>query len=221
MRPHTDSQIASIPMQLVGPVEIISEEVTGRVSVPLATFESPLWPSTHRGALLSQTAGGIRAVIVDDRMTRSILVETNTATDTYRIYLAIQQQKTAMQQIVGKSSRFAKLIDMHAQLVGSMLYLRFEFLTGDASGHNMATIASDNLLQWLLQQYPALRYVTISGNFCTDKKVSAVNGILGRGKNVIAELTIPRSLCQQKLRTTPLQLVDLHVKMNLIGSIVA
>ena len=53
-----------------------------------------------------------------------------------------------------KASRFAKLIDMHAQIVGSLLYLRFEFTTGDAAGHNMVTLASDRMLDWILNHYP-------------------------------------------------------------------
>ncbi|EKD71043.1 MAG: hypothetical protein ACD_46C00290G0002, partial [uncultured bacterium] len=166
-------------------------------------------------------AGGIHATIIDERMTRSVLVEADTAAEVYAVYLNIQQQRDTLQNIVSKCSRFAKLIDLHAQIVGSLLYLRFEFLTGDAAGHNMVTLASDHLLNWILQQYPTLHYVSISGNFCTDKKASAVNGILGRGKNVIAEVTISRELCRRLLRTTPEKMVDLNIKKNLIGNIVA
>jgi hydroxymethylglutaryl-CoA reductase (NADPH) len=59
----------------------------------------------------------------------------------------------------------------------------------------------------------------VSGNFCTDKKVSSVNSILGRGKHVIAELLIPRDIVEKSLRTTPEKIVDLNIKKNLIGSI--
>jgi hydroxymethylglutaryl-CoA reductase (NADPH) len=38
---------------------------------------------------------------------------------------------------------------------------------------------------------------------------------------VVAEITIPRALCLQELRTTPEQLVDLHIKKNLIGTMLA
>ncbi len=46
----------------------------------------------------------------------------------------------------------------------------------------MVTKAADALMKWLLHEYPLLSYISISGNYCTDKKVCAVNGILGRGK---------------------------------------
>jgi hydroxymethylglutaryl-CoA reductase (NADPH) len=85
----------------------------------------------------------------------------------------------------------------------------------------MVTLAADRLLEWLLTRYPQLRYVSISGNYCTDKKVSAVNGILGRGKNVVAEVTISPQLCQRFLKTTPEKIVALNIKKNLLGNIVA
>lgn len=214
--------IAAIPMQVVGPVRIISAEVNDEeVPLPLATFETPLWPSTNRGARVCTKAGGIRATVVDERMTRSILVEADSAADVHQVYLDIQNQKSTLQEIISASSRFAKLIDMNAQIVGSLLYLRFELLTGDASGHNMVTLASDHMLEWILKKYPVLRYVSISGNYCSDKKVSAVNGILGRGKNVIAEVTISRHLCQRYLKTTPEKIIDLNIKKNLLGNIIA
>jgi len=214
-------QTAAIPMRLVGPVRIISKEIDDAVPLPLATFESPLWPSTHRGARVCNQAGGIRATIVDERMSRSVLVEADSAAEVHQVYLNLQQQKPRLQEIISQSSRHARLLDLNAQIVGSMLFLRFEFLTGDAAGHNMVTLASDRILDWILSAYPALRYVSISGNFCTDKKASAVNGILGRGKNVIAEVTLPHLLCQRMLKTTPEKIVELNIKKNLLGNIVA
>jgi len=221
MRWQNQDLIASIPMRLVGPIQITGPEVNDSVPLPLATFETPLWPSTHRGALACNKAGGIQAVIIDERMSRSILVEADSAVEVHQAYLSIREQKEKLQEVISASSRFAKLIDMHAQVVGSMLYLRFELLTGDASGHNMATLAADRMLEWILNEYPVLRYVTISGNYCSDKKASAVNGILGRGKHVVAEVTLPRELCERQLKTTPEKVVELNIKKNLLGNIVA
>ena len=208
-------------MRVVGPVKIVSTEVNEDVYLPLATLESPLWPSTHRGARVCSHAGGIRAVMIDERMTRSVLVEADTAQAVYQVYQSIQQQKEQLQAVISETSRFATLIDMHAQIIGSMLYLRFELLTGDAAGHNMVTLASDRMLEWLLLEYPQLRYVSISGNFCSDKKTSAVNGLFGRGKNVIAEVTLSRAICRGMLKTTPEKMAEINLKKNLLGNIVA
>jgi hydroxymethylglutaryl-CoA reductase (NADPH) len=221
MRWQNKEQIATIPMRVVGPVRINHPLVNEDVPIPLATFESPLWPSTHRGARVCTQAGGINAIITDERMTRSVLLEADSASEVHQAYLDIKQQQETLQKLISETSRYAKLIDMHAAYVGSMLYLRFELLTGDAAGHNMVTLASDRMLEWILDKYPVLRYVSISGNFCSDKKVSAVNGILGRGKHVIAEVTISRELCARSLRTTPEKIVELNIKKNLLGNIMA
>src|SRR3990167_8303813 len=177
MRWQNTQEIAAIPMCVVGPVRIISKEIDEEVGLPLATLESPLWPSTNRGARVCTAAGGIRAVIVDERMTRSVLIEADSVEHLHAAYLDLQQRHDELQQVISANSRFAKLLDMNAQIIGSLMYLRFELLTGDAAGHNMVTLASDNMLEWILQHYPKLRYVSVSGNFCSDKKTSAVNGI--------------------------------------------
>jgi hydroxymethylglutaryl-CoA reductase (NADPH) len=221
MRWQTSEEVASIPMRSVGPVKIIGPEVDAEVLLPLATFETPLWPSTHRGARVCTHAGGIRAVIVDERMTRSIVLEADNIILASEAVLNILQHKEAMQTIISETSRFARLLDIQSQLVGNLIYLRFEYNTGDAAGHNMATLATDRLLEWIMVRFPHLKYVSISGNYCSDKKAGAVNGILGRGKYVITEVTISRELCRRFLKTTPEKMVQLNIKKNLLGNILA
>ena len=215
------SPTAAIPMKTIGPVKIIGNEVTTEVNVPLATYEAPLWPSTNRGARVTREAGGINATIIKDCMTRSVLFEATHPAYALKVISELQSRKIELAKIVASTSRHAQFLDMHEQIVGNLLFLRFEFFTGDASGHNMVTKASDHLMTWILANYPELTYVSISGNFCTDKKASAVNGILGRGKYVFSESLIPRRLCQQGLKTTPEKIVDLNIKKNLIGTLLA
>lgn len=214
-------QFAQIPMQSVGPFKLLGDVVCDDLMVPMATYETPLWPSVARGARVSAHAGGIRVTVIDERMTRSILLEAEHAGEALQHLRQIQARQADLQAVVAQTSRFAQLIEMNSQVVGNLIYLRLEFTTGDASGHNMVTNAADKLIPWILEQYPALSYVSISGNYCTDKKVSAVNGILGRGKYVVCETTLPRKLCQRFLKTTPEAIVDLHIKKDLIGSIVS
>ncbi|MFD4355307.1 hydroxymethylglutaryl-CoA reductase [Nocardia sp. NPDC058518] len=217
-----DMSYAAVPLQWVGPVRITGNVVDDAVDVPLATYETPLWPSVGRGARISTLAEkGIVATLIDERMTRSILLE---ADDAYTAYTTVQQLEARMaelQEVVSGSSRFARLIDLHHQIAGNLLFLRFEFTTGDASGHNMATLASDHLMDHILSTMPGVRYGSISGNYCTDKKATAVNGILGRGKNVITELLVPREVVGQRLHTTAAQVVQLNIRKNLIGTLLA
>ena len=68
-------EVVSIPVKTIGPVKITGPELDTQVRVPLATYETPMWPSTNRGASVTQRCGGVHCIILDDRMTRSILLE--------------------------------------------------------------------------------------------------------------------------------------------------
>ncbi|HID00294.1 MAG TPA: hydroxymethylglutaryl-CoA reductase [Piscirickettsiaceae bacterium] len=211
---------AQIPMQWVGPLRLRGD-IMAEVEAPLATYETPLWPSVNRGARVSAHAGGIHITLVDARMSRSITLQAPDAAQARAAAEAISADIAALQQVVSETSRFAQLIEVHPKIIGNLLILRLDFTTGDAAGHNMVTQAADQLIPYLLARYPFLRYVSISGNFCTDKKVSAVNALYGRGKYVVAETWLPERLVKRFLKTTPQKLVALHIKKNLLGSIAA
>lgn len=215
-------QHAAVPMRWVGPIRISGNVLAAEREVPLATYETPLWPSVRRGAKVSmQVAGGIRATLIDERMSRSVLFETDDAGVALHAWQQLQRRLPELQQVVSGSSRFARLIDLHGQIAGNLLFVRFELTTGDASGHNMVTLAAERLQDFILREYPQLRYGSISGNFCSDKKPTAVNGILGRGKNVVAEIVLPRAVVSRWLRSTPEKIVTLNVRKNLIGTLLA
>jgi hydroxymethylglutaryl-CoA reductase (NADPH) len=213
---------AQIPMQFVGPVRLSGDVIEGDYEVPLATYETPLWPSVNRGARVSMNcSGGIRCTVVDDRMTRSVLFEAPDAAAALQSLQKIKAGFSSLAKIVNGTSRFAELIDLHSQIAGNLLFLRFEFTTGDAAGHNMCTQAAEALMNHIVEYHPDLRYASISGNYCSDKKATAVNGILGRGKYVVAELAIPGKVCRRYLKTTPEQVVQLNIRKNLIGTMLA
>ncbi|GAB2713234.1 hydroxymethylglutaryl-CoA reductase [Nocardia thraciensis] len=217
-----DHDSATIPLAWIGPVRLSGTTVTGEFDVPLATFETPLWPSVRRGARISTlTEHGVLATIVDDRMCRSILLEADNAATAHTAVDRLLDDFDALRDIVATGSRYARLIDMHHQIAGNLLFLRFEFTTGDAAGHNMTTQAADQLTAWILTRIPGLRYGSVSGNYCTDKKASAVNGILGRGKNVVTEITVPREVVEQRLHTTADRIATLNTRKNLVGTTLA
>jgi hydroxymethylglutaryl-CoA reductase (NADPH) len=221
MKPDSEVTAAPIPMRKVGPVRLAGPETEGEFLVPLATFETPLWPSVERGARVAAQAGGIRAVVLDERMTRSVLVDAPGAEGARDLVAFLETHRADLAQVAAGTSRFAQLKDVHCEVVGHLVFVRFEFSTGDAAGHNMATRAADALLGWILEQRPECAYGSISGNYCCDKKPSAVNGILGRGKYVVAEATIPRRLVERYLHTTPEKIAELNVRKNWIGTTLA
>lgn len=224
---HAETFSTGVPTRWVGPLRVSGDAVApdapyAEISVPLATYESPLWPSVGRGASISrELESGIRTVIVDERMSRSVLFVTENAVVAEHAAGLVAERFEELQQVVSQGSRHARLIEAHPEIVGNLLFIRFAFHTGDASGHNMATKASDALMQHILAWNIGLEYGSISGNFCSDKKATAVNGILGRGRNVVAEMLIPHEVVERRLRTTAKQMVDLVVRKNLVGSTIA
>lgn len=215
--------VTLIPTRWVGPVRILWDGQDFEQELPLATFESPLWPSVARGARITRLAGGLRCTVISDQMTRSLLLEARHAGEALELVTSLKAHMDDLQAVVATTSRFAKLVALDYQINAKLIYLRLSFATGDAAGHNMVTKASDAIASWIMQSYASyeLRYLSVSGNYCSDKKVSAVNGILGRGKHVVAELRISREICEKQLRTSPEAIVELNIKKNLIGSMLA
>ncbi|KAJ5139226.1 Hydroxymethylglutaryl-CoA reductase class I/II substrate-binding [Penicillium bovifimosum] len=66
-----------------------------------------------------------------------------------------------------------------------------------------------------------MNIITLSGNYCTDKKPSALNWIDGRGKGVVAEAIIPANVVRDVLKSDVDSMVQLNVSKNLIGSALA
>ena len=217
------SDFSQIPLKRVGLIRLEGPLLQGEFFVPLATYETPLWASCNRGAKISRLSGGISVICTHESMSRSILVEGPSAVRLHEIIQDLQRPESFKQlaEEVSQSSRFATLQQLTYHLVGRQLFIRINIYSGDASGHNMSTKAAENILNWILRTYPELSYVSLSGNACSDKKVSAINGLLGRGKSMIAEIIIPRAVLQKHCRTTPEKMVDLNLKKNLLGSHIA
>ncbi|GAA0463477.1 hydroxymethylglutaryl-CoA reductase [Streptomyces olivaceiscleroticus] len=214
--------VTHVPLRWVGPLRISGNTATGEVEVPLATYESPLWPSVGRGARISRLVeSGIRATLLDERMTRSVLVEASDAATARTAALAVDGRIDELREVTRTTSRYAQLLAVRHEVCGPLLFLRFEFSTGDASGHNMVTLAADRLLAHLLDTVPGIRYGSVSANYCTDKKPTAINGILGRGKNVSAEILVPRQVVGDRLHTTAARIERLNIDKNLVGTLLA
>lgn len=99
--------------------------------------------------------------------------------------------------------------------------MRFSCSTGDAMGMNMVSKGVQNVLDYLQADFPDMDIISISGNFCSDKKPAAVNWIEGRGKSVVCEATIKEEVVKKVLKTSVAALVELNMIKNLAGSAVA
>lgn len=62
---------------------------------------------------------------------------------------------------------------------------------------------------------------SISGNYCTDKKPSAINWLEGRGKSVVCEAIISGEQVEKTLKTSVKSMVQMNIEKNYIGSAMA
>lgn len=69
--------------------------------------------------------------------------------------------------------------------------------------------------------FPEMRVISLSGNYCTDKKPAAINWIEGRGKSVVAEGIVPGQVVKSILKTTVQDICKLNISKNLVGSSMA
>jgi hydroxymethylglutaryl-CoA reductase (NADPH) len=113
-----------------------------------------------------------------------------------------------------------KLLYIDTYLAAKFAFLRFNFSTGDAAGQNMVGRATFAACSWILEQVDTVRRFFLESNFATDKKASQVNIMRTRGKRVVAEALIPRTVLTSIMRVQPESLAY-HAGVANVGSFLA
>ncbi|KTW26778.1 hydroxymethylglutaryl-CoA reductase (NADPH) [Pneumocystis carinii B80] len=210
-----------IPVGVAGPLLVDDIEVY----LPMATTEGVLVASTARGCKAINASGGVTTILVQDLMTRGPCVSFPTVSRTgmVKVWLDTEHGQNAIKKAFNSTSRFARLSSVKSTIAGTNLYIRFSTTTGDAMGMNMVSKGVENVLKAMVEDlgFDDMRIISISGNYCTDKKPAAVNWIEGRGKSVIAEATIMKDIVKSVLKCNVDDLVELNISKNLIGSSMA
>lgn len=210
-----------IPLGIAGPLEVHGEYANGDYYIPLATTEGALIASINRGFSVIKAAGGTSARIIEDKMTRAPVIKTESVGEAIKIRDWIKLHFNDLKEAAESTTRHGKLVKIDPIIiVGKYVYPRFVYKTGDSMGMNMVTIATDTALD-LLAKKTSAHIIALSGNVCVDKKAAAINLIEGRGKSIVAEITIPREIVEKKLKTTPEAIVEVNISKNLIGSAIA
>ena len=211
-----------VPVGVAGPLRVIGDYARGDYYVPLATTEGALVASINRGAKAITMAGGARAKVLRDGMARAPVFWTPSIVEARRLIDWVRENQEAVKRAAESTTRHGRLLEVQPFQAGNMVWLRFVYHTGDAMGMNMATIATDAAVEYILSNFPGqARLIAISGNMCTDKKPSAVNLICGRGKTVTAEATIPPDVFHRVFRVEPAEVEFVNRAKNLLGSAMA
>uniref|UniRef100_A0A6Q2XLD5 3-hydroxy-3-methylglutaryl coenzyme A reductase n=1 Tax=Esox lucius TaxID=8010 RepID=A0A6Q2XLD5_ESOLU len=208
-----------VPVGVAGPLMLDGKQF----HVPMATTEGCLVASTNRGCRAIALSGGCSSRVLADGMTRGPVVRLPTACRAVEVkaWLETEEGFRTTKDAFDHTSRFARLDKLSIGLAGRNLYIRFQSHTGDAMGMNMLTKGTEQALTRLQQQFPDLEVLAVSGNYCTDKKPSAMNWIQGRGKSAVCEATVPARVVREVLKTSTASLVELNINKNLVGSAMA
>jgi len=212
---------AQVPMGAVGPLAINGEYVEDEVYAPLATTEGALIASVNRGCAALREAGGATVHVEDVGMTRAPVFRTSGIEETRDFVTWIEEHEEEIRHRTEATSQFLELLDLRTHAVGTTVFVRFRFSTGDAMGMNMATLACDQVIQELITPATGVDCVSLSGNYCVDKKPAAVNAQEGRGKRIYAEVELGASVLQRYLKTTAADLGEVQYRKNLLGSTAA
>ncbi|XP_076658313.1 HMG coenzyme A reductase isoform X2 [Halictus rubicundus] len=207
-----------VPLGIAGPMLIDGEFY----HVPMATTEGCLVASTNRGsrALLNC---GVTSRVVADGMTRGPVVRFPNIVRASEAMAWMQNPENfqKMKDHFDLTSRFARLSKIHVRIAGRHLFVRFVATTGDAMGMNMLSKGTEKSLHTVKEHFPDMEILSLSGNFCADKKPAAVNWIQGRGKSVVCEAIVPADVVTNVLKTSVHALVDVNISKNMIGSAIA
>ena len=210
-----------LPLGVAGPIVIDGEQFF----LPMATTEGVLVASTSRGCKAINAGGGAVTVVTGDGMTRGpcVAFPTLVRAGEAKVWLDSEEGQGQMREAFNSTSRFARLQSLKTAMAGTYLYIRFKTTTGDAMGMNMISKGVEKALSVMATDcgFDDMATITISGNYCTDKKPAAINWIDGRGKAVVAEAIIPGDVVRNVLKSDVDALVELNMSKNLIGSAMA
>ena len=210
-----------LPIGLAGPLRVRGLFANGDFYVPLATSEAALVASYSRGAQAITKAGGCTAAMIWEGVTRAPVFVFNNLVEIGKFMAWASEHADTFKDIAASTTRHGRLIRTCFNVEGNHIYLIFEFITGDASGQNMVTIATDAVCRFILDQTPVQpAYWFVEGNHSGDKKASYMSFQNVRGKRVTAEVTLTPEIHNGHLKTSASRMMDLY-QVGVVGGVMS
>ena len=210
-----------LPIGLAGPLRVNGLAAQGDYYVPLATTEAALVASYHRGAHVLTLAGGCTTLILNEGVGRAPAFAFASLLEAGNFVQWCLAHFDELKAAAEATTRHGRLRDLRVTVEGNHVYLLLEYTTGDASGQNMVTIATQAVCDLIAATCPIRpAYFFVEGNMSGDKKASAQSFQAVRGRKVAAEARLSAALVARHLHTTPQKMVD-YWRTSAIGGVLS
>ena len=146
--------IVKVPIGLAGPLRVNGLFAQGDYYVPLATTEAALVASYSRGAMIISEAGGCTAALLAEGVSRTPGFAFESITEVGLFVSWLLEQTDRFPEIVSQTTKHGSLTDTKILLEGNHVYLQLEYLTGDAAGQNMVTLATEAVCRFIREGTP-------------------------------------------------------------------
>ncbi|MFC3690673.1 hydroxymethylglutaryl-CoA reductase [Chenggangzhangella methanolivorans] len=192
-----------LPVGVVGPLLVNGLNAKGLYYAPMATTEAALVASYARGAMVATRSGGVTTALLNEGVLRTPGFKFSGLIDAGLFVEWVARNADELKAAAEATTRHGKLIALEPIIDNDIVFLLCRYTTGDASGQNMVTIATDALCAKIEQDCPVKPlHWFIEANFSGDKKASYIGLITGRGRKVSASTVIPEALVEKHLHVS-------------------
>lgn len=192
---------AQVPIGVVGPLLVKGDFANGIFYVPFATTEGALVETYQRGAIALTKSGGVKVFINKDTNHLDPIFLFKSSSESRDFIFWIRNNFLQLKEVAESTTGFGKLVNITPYVVGRRVITDFAYDTGDAMGANMINIATEKVCEFIAGEVKIERYL-LRSNFSSEKKTSAVNLLIGYGKEVIAEAIVSKKIIKRFLFST-------------------
>ena len=197
-----------VPVGIAGPIRVNGLHASGDYLIPLATTEAALVASYNRGAKLITEAGGASTMLIKEGITRTPVFVFQRLSQAGEFVAWLSTQVDHFKLVAENTTNHGKLVNVNFNIESNQVHAIFEYHTGDASGQNMVTIATNAIYSFILKNSPIEpEEAYLESNLSGDKKPTSYSLRHVRGKKVVSEIIIDKLLVEKYLHTTPDELV--------------
>jgi hydroxymethylglutaryl-CoA reductase (NADPH) len=173
--------------------------------------------SVNRGCKAINLSGGAKVFVKKVGATRGPVYFTENLEKGFWFVDWLKKNEGKIKKTTEETSHHLKLLRWESKVIGPYTFVRFYFDTEEAMGMNMVTIAVEAINRFI-EKEAGVKCLSLSGNFCIDKKPAWVNFIGGRGFEIRAETVLTKKVLKEVLKTEAEKVFEVWLTKCLLGS---